>query len=204
MGKTDARVDSYIERMQPFAQEILTLIRQIVHKACPEAVETIKWSFPHFMYKGNLCYMSGWKTHCAFGFWNRKLMEDPDKIFAERGSGGMGDLGYIKSRKDLPSQKIMVKYVKAAMKVNEEGPSRVRKLIKKEKPPVKTPDYFLAALKKNKAAEKIYWISSESMKREYVEWITEAKTEATRQKRIATSIEWLAEGKNRNWKYQKK
>lgn len=202
MPQTDERVDKYIQKMQPFAKEILEHIRKIVHNACPDCNETIKWSFPHFEYKGQLCYMSGFKEHCAFGFWKRKVMPDPDKIFKEEGSGGMGDLGYIRSKKDLPPARILTKYIKTAMKLNEAG-IKIEKT-KAAKAPPQTPGYFLAALKKNKQAEKNYHSSSDSMKREYIEWITEAKTEPTRLKRMATSIEWLAENKGRNWKYESK
>jgi uncharacterized protein YdeI (YjbR/CyaY-like superfamily) len=204
MGKKDKRIDAYIVRAQPFAWPILEHLRGLVHKACPEVEETIKWSFPHFDYKGEMmCAMASFKQHCAFGFWKASLMKDKTLVENAKGETAMGHLGKIASLKDLPSDAAMVRYIKEAMKLNDDGIKVVKKkpVTAKE---LEVPDYFLKELKKNKAAQKTFETFSPSNKKEYVMWITEAKTEETRTSRMTTAIEWMAEGKPRNWKYMKK
>jgi uncharacterized protein YdeI (YjbR/CyaY-like superfamily) len=197
MGTRDARVDAYIAKSADFAQPILAHLRELVHSVCPDVEETMKWSFPNFMYKGMLCNMASFKEHCAFGFWKGSLMVASDG----RAEEGMGHLGRITKLSDLPSKKILTGYIKKAMELNDKG-------IKKAAPPkpkapkqVVVPDYLEQALQANAAARATFERFSPSHKREYVEWITEAKTEATRIKRLQTALEWMAEGKPRNWKY---
>jgi uncharacterized protein YdeI (YjbR/CyaY-like superfamily) len=203
MGNFDKKVDAYIAKSAPFTKEILEHLREIVHKACPEVEETIKWGFPHFEYKGILCSMAAFKAHCAFGFWKGAIMQDPKKVMTIIGKTSMGSFDRITSIDDLPSEKIMVAYVKEAKSLNENDiklPDRAKsKMVSFE-----TPEYFLKALKKNKKASETFQTFSNSNKKDYVEWITEAKTESTREKRMETSIKWIAEGKIRNWKYIKK
>jgi uncharacterized protein YdeI (YjbR/CyaY-like superfamily) len=203
MIKKDARVDKYISESADFAQPILIHLRGIIHKTCPDVEEVIKWGFPNFSYKGNLCSIASFKNHCSFGFWKASLMKDPDKIFSETGANGMGHLGKITSLKDLPKDKILISCIKEAMALNEAG-AKVKKEKPAEKKELEVPGYFLRELSRNKKAEVVFDAFSYSHKKEYVEWITEAKTEATRNRRIETSIQWLAEGKSRMWKYQKK
>lgn len=203
MGKKDARVDIYIAKAQPFAQPVLSHIRTIVHKACPDVEEKIKWGFPHFDYKGMMCSMASFKQHCAFTFWKASLMKDKYKLFSNVQEKAMGQLGKIASIKDLPPDKIFIFYIKEAMKLNEDGkslPAKVKKAINE----VDIPKYFTAALNKNKKAKQTFDHFSNSHKREYIEWIVEAKTVTTRNKRIQTAIDWLSDGKPRNWKYMKK
>jgi uncharacterized protein YdeI (YjbR/CyaY-like superfamily) len=203
MPTIDKRVDAYIKKAQPFAQPILTHIRKLIHTACPEVEEKIKWSFPNFEYKGVFCNMAGFKEHCSFGFWKQSLMKDPHKIFGK--TEAMGNLGKIKSLKDLPSDKIMLEYIKQAVALNEQGVKRV--LAPKAAPNSKDlviHDYLTKALAKNKKAHTTFTSFSYSHKKEYVEWFEEAKTEETRVKRLKTALEWMTEGKSRNWKYVKK
>lgn len=191
-------VDAYIEKSAPFAQAILEKLRDLFHKACPEMQEVMKWSFPHFEYKGIVGSMAAFKQHCSFGFWKGKLMKDPNKLFA--GDSSMSGMK-VSSVKDLPSDKVLLAYIKEAVALNEDG----IKAPKAKKPPKKAlvvPDYFMAALTKNKEALAVFQAFSPSHQREYVEWVTEAKQDATRDKRLAQAIEWMAEGKARNWKYQ--
>ncbi|MBA2561728.1 MAG: YdeI/OmpD-associated family protein [Chitinophagaceae bacterium] len=202
MSTTDPRIDAYINKATPFAQPILHHIRQLVHKACPQVEETIKWSFPHFDYKGILCSMAAMKQHCSFGFWKASLMADPEKLLNKIGNTSMGSFGKIASINDLPSDKILISYIKEAVRLNEEDV----KLPPKErtaKKDVEVPGYMTSALSKNKKAQSAFDNFSPSHKREYIEWINDAKTEATRNKRIGTMLEWLAEGKSLNWKYQR-
>lgn len=198
---TDPRIDAYIAKSAPFAQPILNHLRKLVHKACPQAEETMKWSFPHFDYKGEmLCSMAAFKQHCVFGFWKASLMKDPMLMQNAKSETAMGHLGRITSLKDLPSDKQMVAYIKEAMKLNDEGIK-----VKKEKPAVKkelpTPPDLLAALKKNKKAWAVYEKFPPSHKKEYILWVEDAKRDETRSNRIQQTVEWVAEGKQRNWKY---
>ena len=202
MGKKDKRVDAYIAKSAPFAQPILNHLRELVHKACPDAEETIKWGFPNFDYKGPFCNMAAFKEHCAFGFWKAALMKDADKL-KDNQQNAMGHAGKIKSLSDLPSDKIMIGWIKEAVKLNDDGVKLPpRKKTEKKEPVI--PEYFTKALNKNKKALKAFEVFSPSHKREYIEWITDAKTEETRNRRMETAFEWMSEGKGRNWKYERK
>lgn len=197
MKQFDERVDAYIAKSASFAQPILTHIRNLVHDASPLINETIKWGFPHFDYKGTVCSMAAFKGHCAFGFWKASLMKDPYQIFEKE---AMGTLGRIEKIEDIPEAKILIEYVLEALKFNEEG-TKVKKVVT-PKAEIPMPAYFADELNKNPKAKAQFERFSPSHRREYLEWITEAKTEATRIKRMTTAMEWLAEGKARNWKYQ--
>jgi len=197
MGTKDPRVDAYIEKSQPFARPILRHLRKVVHAGCPGVEETMKWSFPHFDYKGIFCAMASFKAHCTFGFWKASLLE---------GLGGtdkdaMGQFGRITSLDDLPPEKKLIALVKQAAKLNDAGikPPRAER---KAKPSLTPPDEFVVALRKNKKAQTAWDAFSPSHRREYLEWILEAKQPGTRDRRIATTLEWVSEGKGRNWKYQ--
>ena len=199
-AKRDSRVDAYISSAPDFAKPILNHLRELVHAACPDVKETMKWSRPHFLHDGLLCGMSAFKEHCAFGFWMAEMVfgEKADEV-AEKNSAG--HFGRITSMADLPGDKQLLAFIKKAVELNESGakrpvpprPAGNRELI--------VPDYVTEALKKNKKALAAFEAFSYSHKKEYVEWITEAKREETRQKRIETMLTWLAEGKSRNWKY---
>ena len=202
MPTTDKPIDAYIEKKADFAKPILKHLRELVHKACPDAEETIKWGMPFFDYKGSvLCAMAAFKEHCSFTFWKAKLMKDPEGILQVAERHAMGNFDRITSLKDLPSDKTLIAYIKEAAKLNEDDiklPPR-----KKAAPTeLKMPVDFAAALKKNKKANTIFENFTPGKKKEYIEWITEAKTEPTKMKRIETAVEWIAEGKSRNWKYQ--
>ncbi|GAB2584729.1 YdeI/OmpD-associated family protein [Dyella jejuensis] len=196
MARRDPRVDAYIAQSADFAGPVLEHIRAVVHAACPEVEESIKWRCPHFLYHGTLmCSMAAFKQHCSFGFWHRLEVVDAAT------KKGMGEFGPITSIGDLPDTKTLTAYVRKAMALNDAGNKKPRPPAA-SKPPPQLPADFAALLSKQLAARKTYVAFSPSAQREYVEWINEAKTDATRQKRIATALEWLAEGKHRNWKYQ--
>ncbi len=203
MPATDKRIDAYIEKKATFAKPILNQLRKIVHKACPDVEETIKWSMPFFDYKGStLCAMAAFKEHCSFMFWKAKLLKDPESILQVSERDGMGNFGRITSVKEIPSEKILTAYIKEAMKLNEEN----IKIIKPKKPaPVnlEIPVDFIATLQKNKQAQTVFDNFPPGKRKDYILWITEAKTEPTKLKRIEMAVEWIAEGKSRNWKYEK-
>lgn len=199
MPTVDPRIDAYIEKSADFAKPILTHIRKLVQKACPEITETMKWSFPHFDYKGMVCSMASFKAHCAFGFWKQSLLEQ-DVFPAEKTA--MGSFGRITSIKDLPSDKVMISLIRQAVELNKKG-IKVAKKPAVTKAEIVVPPELTSALAKNKKAQATFDQFSPSHKREYVAWIEEAKTEPTRNKRLATTVEWLSEGKSKNWKYEK-
>ena len=196
MGKRDPRIDEYIEDAAPFAKPILRHIRKVVHAGCPSVEETMKWSMPHFEHKGILCGMAAFKAHCSLGFWKGSLLG------MERDGEAMGQFGRITSVRDLPSEKALIALVKRAAKLNEEGVAVPKRATKKPAGPVVVPSDLMDALRSNRRALGAFEAFSPSHRREYIEWIDEAKTEATRKKRIATTVEWVAEGKGRNWKYE--
>ncbi len=198
------KVDTYIAKSAEFAKPILTHLRELVHKACPEVEEVIKWGFPNFDYKGVFCNMAGFKQHCSFGFWKASMMNDPKGILQANEKGSMGNFDRITSLKDLPSDKILLDFLKQAVELNELGVKRKVKITPKGSKTIDTPDYFEKALKKNKIAREVFEDFAYSHRKEYIQWFEEAKTEETRNKRIAQAIEWISEGKGRNWKYQKK
>ncbi|MES1226530.1 MAG: YdeI/OmpD-associated family protein [Bacteroidota bacterium] len=201
MPTKDKRVDAYIAKSADFAKPVMIHLRELIHKTCPEVVETIKWGMPSFEYKGPFCGFAAFKQHCAFGFWKASLMKEPALMESAKEETAMGHLGKITSLKDLPSDKKLISYLKEAMKLNDDGVKVVR--VVKPKKEIAVPKYFTDALKKNKKAFSTFENFSPSCRREYLEWITEAKTEETRNKRMTQAIEWMAEGKQRNWKYMK-
>jgi uncharacterized protein YdeI (YjbR/CyaY-like superfamily) len=199
------KVDAYIAKSQPFAQPILSHIRELVHKACPEVEETIKWSMPFFQVRGVILgHMAAFKQHCAIGLWGPEM----NAILNAAGlhsENGMGSLGKITSLKELPSDKQLLGYYRHAAELIVTGQrtqSMVRPKKAAKKPAPEVPAELTAALKKNKAAAKVFAAFSPSCQREYSDWITEAKRPETREKRITQAVEWIAEGKRRNWKYQ--
>ena len=199
MGTRNPQVDAYIAKSQPFARPILEHLREVVHGACPDVVEEMKWSMPHFMYKGMLAGMAAFKAHCTFGFWKGKLILGKDEMNRE----AMGHFGNIRSLDDLPSKRTLAAYVKNAAKLNEEGVKVPRAPKARVPGAVTVPADLAAALRRNRKARASFEAFSPSHRREYIEWITEAKREETREKRLATTIEWLEEGKPRHWKYLK-
>lgn len=200
MPTTDPRVSAYIEKSADFAQPILNHLRALVHKACPNVLETIKWSMPSFEYKGMMCGIASFKAHCTFGFWKQSLLESD--AFPQSKTA-MGSFGRITSLKDLPKDKVIIGIIHQAMELNEKGINVPKtKNGSRAGKNVAVPEVLAEALKKDKAASATFERFPPSSRREYIEWITEAKTDATRDKRLATTLEWLAEGKRRNWKYE--
>jgi uncharacterized protein YdeI (YjbR/CyaY-like superfamily) len=194
VARKDPRIDPYIAKAQPFAQPILKRIRKAVHAGYPDVVETIKWSVPAFEYKGPLCGMAAFKAHCLLGFWKWPIMKTVPE------GQKVGEFGRIESIDDLPPEAVIIRMVQEAVALNDAG-VKLPRAAKAPKKPLSAPPYMLAAIKKNKKAQATYDAFSPSCKREYIEWITDAKTDATRDRRLATAVEWMAEGKIRNWKY---
>jgi uncharacterized protein YdeI (YjbR/CyaY-like superfamily) len=192
----DPRVDAYIANAADFARPILTHFRAIVHEACPASVETFKWAHPAFDHRGLLCSMAAHKEHCTFGFWKGELLG------LKREEGSMGHFGRITSIKDLPSRAALLKLVKHAAKLNEEGVQEKRER-PAARPEAAVPDDVMRALRKNKKALTAFQAFPPSHRREYIEWITGAKRDETRQRRLETAITQISEGKPQNWKYMK-
>jgi uncharacterized protein YdeI (YjbR/CyaY-like superfamily) len=190
-------VDAYITRAPEYSRPILTKIRELFHKACPDIEEELKWNVPSFEYKGIVGGMAAFKKYVGFGFWKQSLMKDPQKIFTKE--TGLGS-GRITALADLPPDKVLIAYIKEAVALNENDVK-----IARPKPRAATklpvPSDLAKALKHNAEAGATFSGFSPSQQNEYVEWITQAKQDATRTKRLETAMEWLAQGKVRNWKY---
>jgi len=200
MPKFDKRVDAYIAKAKPFAQPILEHLREIIHEGCPEVVETIKWGMPAFEHKGPLAGVAGFNQHCAFHFWKSSLILDKDD---KKPRTAMGSFGRIRSVKDLPPRKKMVDYVRRAAALNDQG-IKVERAKPKRGQTIDAPAFMMSAIKKNKRSLATWEQFPYTKKKDYIEWVTGAKTDETRDKRLATTVEWLSEGKGRNWKYEQK
>lgn len=199
----DPRIDAYIDKAQPFAQEILRKFRSIIHDFCPEVVETMKWSFPHYMYKNTiLCSTASFKAHCAFGFWMHHSMSDQFGLFKREQEGGMGSIGKMRSMNDIPPREQLGVYIHEAMQLIEAGVKL--KTTSKTPRAVEIPEDLAEILTKNPQAQSFFDSLSPSHKREYTEWISNAKREETRLNRLKTTLNNLLEGKTKEWKYQKK
>jgi uncharacterized protein YdeI (YjbR/CyaY-like superfamily) len=196
MGKTDPRVDAYIAKSADFARPILTHIRKLVHKADPDVEESVKWGMPSFSHAGIVCNMAAFKQHCAFGFWKSKLVLDGK-------DEAMGSFGRVTSLKDLPSDAKLLGYIRKAVKLNQEG-VKAPVHAKRKATPLRIPADLSKALKANPKAAATFKVLSTSHRNEYVEWVTGAKQQATREKRLVTALKWLTEGKNYNWRYERR
>ncbi|UHQ19259.1 YdeI/OmpD-associated family protein [Lysobacter sp. KIS68-7] len=196
--KTDPRIDAYIAKQADFARPILEHVRAAVHEACPDVEETLKWSMPTFLYGGGiLCGMAAFKQHASFGYWKHALV-----VGEGEPRDGMGSYGKLTSVKELPPKKTLIAHIKRAMQLNLDNVKSPAQRKTAPKPPPEAPEDLLAALKKNAKARKTFEAFPPSAQRDYVEWIIEAKREETRKTRLAQAVEWLAEGKRRNWKYE--
>jgi len=199
----DTRIDQYIGASAEFAKPVLHHLRSLVHQACPEVEEKLKWGFPHFDYKGVYTSMAAFKEHCAFSFWKAKLMTDPHGLLGDKDEKAMGHFGRIRSLKDLPPDDILLEYLLQAKKLNDQGVKVTpKKPTEKEKQQLTVPDDLQSALSRSLPAQVFFDKFPYSHRKEYILWINEAKTGETRTKRIAQAVEWIAEGKSRNWKYK--
>jgi uncharacterized protein YdeI (YjbR/CyaY-like superfamily) len=198
MAKKDPRIDAYIAKSRPFAQPILKYLRSVVHEGCPQCEETLKWSAPAYTHKGIIAITAAFKEHCAFVLWKHSL------ITPEKKRGAMGGLGKIGSIKDLPPRKTLVGYVKKAVELNEKGVKSPTRSKDKPKKPVIVPPELKAALAKNAKARANFEEFAPSHKREYCEWISDAKGADTKARRLKSAIAWIAAGKPQNWKYLKR
>jgi uncharacterized protein YdeI (YjbR/CyaY-like superfamily) len=200
MGQRDPRIDAYIASSADFAQPILIHLRELVHAVCPDCEETLKWSAPSFTYRGKiLCGLAAFKHHASFGLWQGAMVMGSE---GRNPDAGMGQFGRLTGVADLPGKRELTGYVRQAMKLIEEGVKRAPAKDGKPRPQAEVPADLVAALEKNPAARAAFDAFPPSAKREYVEWITEAKREETRAKRLVRAVEWMSEGRRRNWKYE--
>ncbi len=196
-GNQDPRIDSYIAGQAEFARPILEHLRKAVRSACPDAEETIKWGMPAFTYKGEiLATMAAFKAHASFGFWRGSLVVEG----ADEQQSGMGQFGRLTSNGDLPAPEELEALIRKAMALVDAGVKPVRN--KTTKAEIEMPEDLQAALEANPAASATYEAFPPSCRREYLQWVTEAKRPETRAKRVAEAVGWMAEGKRRNWKYE--
>ena len=203
MSKYIIEIDTFIDNAQEFAQPILNFLRNTVHEACPDCEEAIKWKYPHFMYRGKiLCAMASFKQHCTFGFWleyDLTLLKEATK---DKEKDSIHSLGKIKSLEDLPSKQTLIAIIREAMELTDLG-TKLKKA-PPEKVEIETPKEFADALSRNPLVENIFKNAAPSFRKEYNKWIIDAKTDKTRETRISQALEWIAEKKGRNWKYEKR
>ncbi len=202
MRNASREVDAYIAESADFARPILVKVRKLFHDACPRIEETMKWSFPHFQYKGIVGSMAAFKQHVGFDFWKAELMRDPHGLLRTVGKTDMGAMK-VTSLSEMPPDTILIESIKEAVQLNEDGVKTARTVVRRDKDELEVPDYFMAALRKNKKALATFESFGYCHRKEYVEWVEEAKQETTRRKRLETAVEWMADGKPRNWKYMK-
>lgn len=196
-------VDDYLAKAPAFARPIADHLRSLLHATCPELVEDIKWSLPHFSYRGEMmCVFAAASKHCSFTFLKQEIMKDPRLRANPAMPAAKRFLGKITSIADLPADAELIAFIKEAMALNEQGMKPPRRESKTPKE-IAMPEEFARALAANPAAREIFEAKSPSFRKEYLVWISDAKTEVTRQKRIDESLDWIAEGKGRFWKYQK-
>ncbi len=194
---TDPRIDSYIARRADFARPILAELRKRMHAACPLLEETIKWSHPFFVYRGQLlANMAAFKAHASFGFWARNALA------TGREGEAMGQFGRLTSVADLPPPAAFAGLVHDAMALIDGGKGKASRPARAPKPAAAVPPALAEALARDAAAAAAFNAFSPSCRREYCDWIDEAKRDETRNKRVAETIGWLREGKKRNWKYE--
>lgn len=197
MASRDRRVDTYIAKSAEFARPILAHLRDVVHAACPDVEETIRWGMPHFLHHGILCRMAAFKQHCAFGFWRRaQLVRD-----SARAAQALGHFGRITRPGDLPSRRTLVALVRRAARLNEAGVKSPSATKRTRRPAPRVPADLHAALVGNARARSTFAALPPSGRREYVEWLLEAKRAETRTRRLRQAVAWLAAGKPRNWRY---
>lgn len=194
-------IDQYISQQQPFAQEIMSQLRDVIHTASPEMSEAIKWRHPCFENSGLVCAMAAFKQHVTFSFFKGKLLDDSASIFSKNDNNELTSLKF-KSLSEIPTNEILISYVQQAIALNSTPKPEKKKSVRKNKADLVIPDYFSAALADNQAAKDVFNNFSYSKQKDYIEWLTSAKREATRNSRLATAITWIAEGKSRNWKYE--
>ena len=203
MEQYDSRVDAYIAKAAPFAKPILEYIRQVVHEASPKITETVKWGMPFFDYKGPVCMMASFKQHLGFGFWKASRLNDPNGLVkGGDDEAAAGSFGRIEKMEDLPPAEALKDFVLQIIAINESGIKEPKKAAT-PKAEIAMPDDFSNLLSGNPKALEHFFNFSPSKKKEYLEWIVESKSEATRQKRMEQALEWISEGKSRNWKYQR-
>jgi uncharacterized protein YdeI (YjbR/CyaY-like superfamily) len=196
----DPRVTAFIEKSAPFARPILKKIRKVVHAGCPQVRETIKWGMPAFEHEGRLCGMAAFRAHATFWFWKAGLL-GLGKTSGRSTEKAMGHFGRIRSADDLGSERTLITLVRRAASLNEAGVKVPR--ARKPKPAPAVPADLRAALRKERGALRRFEEFPPSHRREYVEWITEAKREETRLRRIETAVEWIAKGRSMSWKYER-
>jgi hypothetical protein len=196
MADRDKRIDAYIAKAAPFARPILTHLRAVVHLACPDVEETLKWGAPAYTHQGILCITAAFKAHCALVLWRAPLI-----VGAVKSRDARGHFGKLTAVKDLPSKTVLIGLLKQAVKLNETGAKKSQRIKGRPKKGVATPADLAGGLKKSAKASAEWSEFSSSAKREYIDWITEAKRPETRAERLKTTLKWVAEGKQRNWKY---
>ncbi len=204
MKNYNSKVDDYIAKSADFAKPILNQLRQLIHETCPDVDEDVKYGTPHYSYKGDyLCMMGAFKQHCSFSLYKAELMKDPKIQESVKAGKKFGYMDKLKDVSELPSEKVLVAYLKEALELNANGFAKPKPVKEKSTTELVTPQAFIDALQRNNRANTVFESKSPSFRKNYILWIADAKTDETRNKRIEQSLEWIAEGKDRFWQSKK-
>jgi len=204
LPSSEPEVDAYAEGVEAFAKPILAHLRGLIRATCPEVVETLKWGIPHFDYRGEMmCIFAAYRSHCAFSFWKSALMSDPRLKASIDLPASKRFMGKLRSLADLPVDAELTAWIREAMLLNEQGAKVAPRKTSAAPKIVVAPPAFVERLAASPSVKAMFESKSASFQKEYNVWIAEAKTEATRDKRINEALAWIAEGKGRFWKYAK-
>lgn len=194
-------VDNYIAKAPEFARPICEALRKLIHKAAPELRETIKWSSPCFEGRGLICGLGAFQKHVRLFFFKGAQVPDPDGVFADGEDNASGRSAKFFSLEEIPVKKLE-RLIRAAAQLDAEG--KVKPPPRARRPELPMPKEFAATLKRSPKARTYFETLSPSCRREYVEWISAAKRDETRERRLAEAIEMLSEGRRRNEPYRAK
>lgn len=204
MSNADPKVDVYSENAEAFARPIMAHLRGLIRAACPDVTETVKWGIPHFDYRGEMmCIFAAYRAHCAFSFWKDSLMSDARLKANADLPAAKRFMGKLTTLADLPSDAELTAWIREAMSLNERGVKLAPRKSTGAPKPVGVPAAFAERLAANPSVKAVFEGKSASFQKEYNLWIGEAKTDATRDKRIDEALAWIADGKGRFWKYAK-
>jgi hypothetical protein len=203
----NAQVTAYAAAMPAYAQPIFAHLRALIHTTCPDTDEAIKWSIPHFERDGDyLCIFAASPGHASFTFYKQQLMSDPRLRDNLNLPAIKRFMGRLTSLSDLPDDATLAAMLQEAADLNARGvrlPDRAPKTPPVIDMPSAVATAVATALAANPAAQAVWDAKSAAWRKDYLVWITAAKTDPTRDARIAEALDWIADGKARFWKYQK-
>lgn len=196
MNEASENITAYIEKATPEFKEVMIALRSVLNNPNFDIKEDWKWGAPNFNNEGMICWLAHFRNHVGMNFFKGTLIKDKYNLFTHyREEKGNRQLKFSDINQIIPEQ--IEYYIEEAIKLNQENIKVVKKEID-----TSLPLDLETELNNNPKAKMFFESLAPSYKRDYIEWIEEAKREATRTKRLATTMEWLSEGKKKNWKYE--